>query len=117
MEYKIMTCDGCQNIHTVKDTQDPVYICPICGCINRRNTMIKYIGNVGIESPELTCHLEGVEEGNDGIISIPDEDEELTAALMTLVKYGWSLKFRGKKLTDEFDEEDEYDDEDDIGEA
>jgi predicted RNA-binding Zn-ribbon protein involved in translation (DUF1610 family) len=93
MDYKLLLCENCENVISVSNIENKVFICPACGTINERNRSNNYIGRLVIESPIVSCQL----DDTDGIIKLKDDNEELITALFTLAKFGWSIKFKGIK--------------------
>jgi predicted RNA-binding Zn-ribbon protein involved in translation (DUF1610 family) len=95
MEQKLSICEGCQYIVSILLNNKPTFICPICGCINKRKLPKEYIGNVYVVGPEINCSV--TEEENENITFLNDFDEEENNALMTLLDYGWKIKFKATK--------------------
>lgn len=95
MEYKLLACEDCENVVSVLDNEDDVFICPICGTINDRKRSIMYKGALTITSPDMRCKIGTDEE--EGVIGVADADEDLLFALTILGKYGWNMRFKGER--------------------
>jgi predicted RNA-binding Zn-ribbon protein involved in translation (DUF1610 family) len=93
MEYKLLHCEECDNVVSVEDNKRATFICPACGALNKRERSSAYFGTLSVTSPEMDCELDNTKE--EGIISIPDADDDLLGAIMLLSKYGWTMKFKG----------------------
>lgn len=96
VSHKLLLCENCENVVSITNTTSKIFICPACGAINKKDRTANYIGHLVIESTEVNCNL----DDEDGIIKIEDGNEELSAALYTLTKFGWSMKFKGIKVSD-----------------
>jgi predicted RNA-binding Zn-ribbon protein involved in translation (DUF1610 family) len=93
--YKLIVCEQCSNIISVDDNQEPLFTCPVCGTLNDRETSALYKGKVYAISPEIECEIE--DPTQDTSFVLEDIDEEVQEALIILLKYGWSIKFKGDK--------------------
>jgi RNA polymerase subunit RPABC4/transcription elongation factor Spt4 len=97
MEYKLLHCEECDNVVSVKDNNRAIFVCPVCGVLNKRKQTTSYFGKLIITSPQMNCELNDVEEG---VISIPNANDDILHAIMILNKFGWSMKFLGTKNKD-----------------
>jgi predicted RNA-binding Zn-ribbon protein involved in translation (DUF1610 family) len=103
MEYKFLHCEECDNVVSMEDNKRATFVCPACGSLNKRERSSTYFGRLEIKSPDMDCDLDNTKE--EGVISIPDADEDLLSAIMLLSKYGWSMKFIGSAKPKSEDED------------
>ena len=98
MDYKLLSCEECENLVSVEDNGEPTFVCPACGTINDRDRMKSYTGQLVITSEEIKCGLDTDDE--ESALMIFDAEQEILDALTVLSKYGWTMKFRGNAKKD-----------------
>jgi hypothetical protein len=95
MDDKLLVCEQCENLVSVNDNNEPIFVCPACGTINKRDQSQVYEGFLEIKGPDLECEIEDF-DGED-LFTVANLPEEVEYALMVLMKYGWGVKFKGKE--------------------
>lgn len=95
MDYQILECPQCKIMLSVKDDNDQVYACPVCGTLNEKITKKSFHGVLTISSPEEQYEM-NMEDGK-GMLSFSEGQTDLKKAVETLIKHGWKMKFQGKK--------------------
>jgi predicted RNA-binding Zn-ribbon protein involved in translation (DUF1610 family) len=97
MDYKLLLCESCENLISMKDNDKPLFTCPVCGCLNDRIRKTIYEGHLCITGPTVECEIDNDrDEGSPFVIT--DLDPEVSDALHILMDAGWSIKFKGSRL-------------------
>jgi predicted RNA-binding Zn-ribbon protein involved in translation (DUF1610 family) len=97
MSYKLLECEQCKNLVSVENDEEKLtYICPACGTINDRTTVIRCKGFIEVTSPEIICKMDKEMQLEE--LYVEDMDDDLPMALNILLKFGWAIKFKGNRL-------------------
>lgn len=98
MKFKMLLCEACDNLISVKQVVKPTFTCPVCGCINDRIRKDIFRGAITAISPKYTCETDK-DTGEDSVVPLmlTDMKEDVYEAMLILVENGWSIKFQGTK--------------------
>jgi len=90
MNHKLLFCEGCDNIVSVLKNRKKIFICPLCGTINKRYREKILEGYIKILSPNTKCVINSCSSNDIHFNKLSEEEQD---AINFLNYNGWRIIF------------------------